>query len=290
MKPFMDVYKESLERSFKTWQLYAWQVGFEILRYVTIIPCLAVALWPLWKSRADFAGADFSKLSDAMFALMWTSGWWMVAAGMFLLYIVWWLIIEALVNGAVFGRLWAYEEKGELFVFAKYVREGFQYFLPLIGLNLLTSIVVFVTCALAGLFVAGAVLLLAGAGLPKWAGLLLAGLPAGLLLSILLVFVAAWWLIARGYVTSDHGVMESLKWSYRKCRENKGRVFRGINLLFVIVFAVLMGLGLVFGVLQYIPFIGVLFSIANFVISTLLAAFLAVYVPSVVVAFLGEKD
>jgi hypothetical protein len=289
MKPFMEVFQEALQRSFKTWQLYAWQVAFEILRYVTMIPCFVVAALPLWNHRAEFAGADLSKLSETLVKVMWESGAWVLALIMFLLYMVWWLIIEALVNGAVFGRLWAYEEKSEPFSFGKYFREGFRYFLPLIGLHLLTTAAVFIVCALAGFFVFGAVLMLAGVGLPKWAGILLAGIPIGLLLTVLLVFAAVWWLIARGYITSDHGVMESLKLSYQKSRANKGRVFWGVNLLFVIILAATMAMGLFFGVLQHIPFVGVLFSIANLVVSTLLAAFLAVYVPSVVVAFLGEK-
>ena len=289
MKPFMDVFKESFDRSLKTWPLYAWQVGFEALRVITILPCVAVALWPLWKSRAEFIGMDFSKLTDTMMALMWTSGWWMMAAGMLILYMVWWLIIEALVNGAVFGRLWAQARKGEPFVLVKYVRDGFGFFPRLIGLHLLTLVVVLAVVALAVLFTVGLSFMLGGLGLPKWAGALLISLPVGFVVGTVLLAAAVWWLVARGYVTTDHGVMESLSLAYGKCRADKGRVFWGLNLLFLLAFAAFMVIGVVFSVLQAIPFIGVVFSLINLVVSALSTAFLAVYVPAVIVAFLDEK-
>lgn len=292
MKPYLEVFKESLERSFKTWPLYAWQTGFEILRYITLLPCLLVAVWPLWKSRADFAGGDFSKLSDSLFNLIWASGWWMVALGMFALYFIWWLIIEAIVNGAVFGRLWAYRKRQEPFDAGKYFREGFRYLLPLLGLSLLAFIVSIVLTALMVLFVAGLGFLLASIGLSKGAAavlILLVSLVVGLAATVVLVVLVDGWLIARGYVTLDHGLSESLRLSWRKCFADKGRVFWGINLLFLLIFAAMMGIAIPFTLLEMIPFVGVLFNILNILVSLVMAAFLAVYVPSVVVAFIDEK-
>jgi hypothetical protein len=289
MKPLVEVWKESLDRTLRVWPLYAWQAGIEVMRLVTMAPVILFALAPIWKHKADFAGGDFSRFSDTLVKILWQSGWWKMALGMFALYVVWWLIIEALVNGGVFGRLWAWVGKKEPFALGTYVREGFRFFPPLIGLHLLTMAVSLVVVGVPlGLIV------LAGVGDPASAGggtvvLLVLGflllIPAVLILAV----VAVWWLVARGYITSGHGLTGSLRLSLDRCMRDKGRVFWGLNLLFLLIFAVLMGVNLVFSILQLIPVLGLVFSLVSFLVSMLTTAFLAVYVPSVVVTYVDEK-
>lgn len=288
MKPFMQVYKESWDRNLKVWPLFAWQVGIEILRILTLIPCLVIVFIPLWKHKADFAGGDFSRLSNTLVKLLWQSGWWKLALGMFLLYLVWWLIIEALVNGGVFGRLWAIEKEKESFSFKSYIQDGLRFFLPLIALHLLTLMVSLSVVGIPAFLIGFLGGTMGGADMGPLLlilGLLLLMIPALLILAIVMV----WWLVARGYITSDHGLMESLQLSFHKCLADKGRVFWGLNLLFLLIFVALFVVSMVFGVLQAIPVLGLVFTLVNFLISTLSTAFLAVYVPSVVVSFLGEK-
>jgi len=291
VKPFTQVMQDSWERNLKVWPLFAWQMGIEVLRIVTLIPCLLIVFIPLWKSKADFAGADWSRLSDSLVKLLWQSGWWKLALAMFLLYMVWWLIIEALVNGGIFGRLWAWAGSKEGFSFKEYLRDGLRFFLPLITLHLMTTAIMLLVVGVPAFLIgmAGASARSgaeSGAAILPLLGLgLLVAIPAGLVLAV----VAVWWLVARGYITSGHPFSESLRLSFRKCMADKGRVFWGLNLMFLLLFVGLMVVSMVFGILQAVPLVGVLFSVVNFLVSTVTTAFLAVFVPSVIVTYLDEK-
>ncbi len=290
--PLSDVYRKAWESCQALWPLFILRFVFVILNFGAILLCLFLVCWPFIKPLIDGfeqSGANFIPNSTLLFEnYAQDLGWLAMAVGLILLFITWWGLLAALFDGAVYSQMREHQENGRLFSLGDFFKDGARYLMPMIGLQVLWSLLFFGVMMIGFLGGILAALLLKILSM-LWLGILL-GIPLFFLAVVVMIGLAGWGILAGAYLMDRKGVMHAMRQGYQKCLEGHGRAIWGILLLWVIYFVFSIAFQVVMSIFGLIPLIGLLFIIAQWAGSLFLSVAIWVYMPALAVAFSLEKE
>src|ERR1039457_5102781 len=145
--PLSDVYRKAWEACQALWPLGILRFVFVILNFGAILLCLFLVCWPFIKPLIDGfeqSGANFIPNSTLLFEnYAQDLGWLAMAVGLILLFITWWGLLAALFDGAVYSQMREHQENGRLFSLGDFFKDGARYLMPMIGLQVLWSLLFF---------------------------------------------------------------------------------------------------------------------------------------------------
>ena len=289
-----DAYRKAWESCAALWPLFILRFVFLILNFGTLFFCLFLVCWPLlqalWKGFRETGGQNFSRYMQSMdwSGYMPDSGSILMAIGLALLYITWWSLLAALFDGAVYSRMREHQEKGSLFSLREFFKDGIRYLFPMIGLQVLWSLV-FLGVVLMGLLGGILAALLFHALSLVWLGILLA-IPLFFVAIAVVIALAGFGLLAGAYLMEEKGIIFAMRQAFNKCLEGYGRVVWGILLVWVIYFVFSVAFQAVMNIFGLIPFIGFLFLLAQFGVNLFFSVAIWVYMPALAVVFSLEEE
>ncbi len=290
-----ETYRHAWESCRALWPLFVIRFVFLILNFGAFVFCLFLGFWPIvaeiWNGFKDSGVESFeSFIKSSDFTQYFTDmSWLLVAFGLFALYIIWWIFLSALFDGALYNRISEYQKNGTLFSLKDFFKDGLKYMFPMIGLEILWFFIFL------GLTIAGFMAVLIGAlvlkaiGIPWWVGLFFL-IPGGFIAILVFLGLIACAIMAGAYLVDGHGITGSVKQSFLKCKENSGRALWGILLVWIIYFVFSMAFQQVLSAFMRIPLLGIVFLIVELVVSLALSLIFWVYLPALAVTFeLEEK-
>lgn len=291
-----DAYRKAWEACWAMWPLFFVRLVYLILNFGALLFCLFLTCWPLvmgltkaWKDTGG--GRDFQQYVQGM---DWSNffpdlHYILMAAMLGMLYIIWWVLLAAIFDGAVYSRMRQYQKEGDPYSLIDFFRDGIRFMLPMIGLVVcwfLIFLAIFVgIMILTVLFgVIGHLL-----SIPAWVGLLLL-FPGFVIFVLVLMGLAGWATLGGAYLVKGKGVFYALKASFDKTKQNYGRVIWAFLLLGIIYVVFSVAFQSVMDVFDKMPWIGFLFLLTKFGVSIFLSIMIWIYMPALAVAFSLEDD
>lgn len=299
--PLVDIYTKVWTACLALWPLFWVQFLFALLQYAALFFCLALLFGPFiqkeWGRLSEIfhpgSVPDFRPLAPDAAAYFLNGNWIGIFLGAVLLYALWWIILAALSDGGVFGAWRRYFREQELFSIKAFFNDGFRFLAQMIWLQI---ILFFLACGLGlGLAMVFLVLIVVLAFLhPGALGIVLLclflGLPSLLGLAALGLFWAAFRFICKSNIARGMGAWAAILEAFRNIREDRWRMGTGIGVALLTYLAVSMLARVVFGGLSLVPYLGLLFKLVDVLLGFFLALLLVVYLPSLSMAFLTEKE
>jgi hypothetical protein len=187
----------------------------------------------------------------------------------------------AFFDAAVYSELNRNQKTGQIFSLKSFFERGIQKMIPMVGLKfawlLIALVVVFILCfvGVLGVFIVK--------WLPWWIGLLLA-FPAGLIGVLILMVLLTALILSAAFLVDGHGIWDSIKAGIDRAVQHKGRAMWAVLLLGLIYMIFLLAFTGVFTVLAMIPLIGILFGVVKFLVTSVLAVGINIYMSSLSVA------
>ena len=290
-----EIYRRAWESCVALWPLFIVRFVFVVVNFGAIFLCLFLVCWPfiqtLWKVFKDSEGRNYADVIKGMDFTSFVPDvhWILMAVGMALLFIIWWVLLGALFDSGMYARLRGYQENEEPFSIRNYFLNGIQYMFPMIGLWIVW-LVIFMAVLLAGfLLVLFLVILFKALSIPWWFGIIL-GIPGGFASVVVMIGLGAYASVAGAYLMEGKGVVSALGSSFRKCWEDYGRVVWGILLVWVIYIVFSIAFQTVMEILGHIPLLGVFFILIEFLANLVLSIAIWVFMPALAVAFSLEKE
>ncbi len=293
--PLSEIYRRAWESCLAQWPIFFIRFVFVMLNVGALLLCLFLVCWPLvqalWKGFKESGAGNFPAFLKGMdySSVMPDPNWIFMAVGMGLLFITWWSLLDALLDGAVYASLRGLQEKGTAFSLTEFFKDGMRYMGPMIGLQMFWFLMV-VGVILGGLFlILLLALLLKALSIPWWAGLILA-IPGGFAAIMIFIGLAGFAIMGGAYLMEGQGVLQALRSSFNKCVQGYGRVVWGIFLVWLIYFIFSFAFQAVMGIFGNIPMIGVFFILLEFLVNLALSIGIWVFMPALAVAFSLEKE
>ncbi len=293
-----DVYRTAWESCVALWPVFFVRLVFVILNIGAFVLCLFLACWPLiqglinsyrnsssstfQKFIQSFKPADFSQfMPDAQGILL--------AIGLGILFVIWWLILGAWFNGGLLARFSDYQKNGTPFSLVEFIKDGLRFLLPMIGLLILWFVIYIVSCVAGCLLFVMASILLKALSIPWWVGLCMA-VPGGVVGLVLFMGLVVFGVLATAYLVDGKGIFKALGRAGQKCFEDYGRVVWAFLLFWAFYFIFAIAFKVVATIFSSLPYVGFLFSIADFLFSIFLSVAISVYMSALAVTFSLEKE
>lgn len=287
-RSFLELYREAGRVTGRLWPLYLWQAGFDAVRGVTFLVVLLFSFWPLLRTRADFVGADLRRFSDSLLSLLWHSGWWKVGLMALVAYAAFWLLLEAFLNGGVYGALWAHLRRGDSYSTAAFLDASLRHFLPLLWAHLVLGLLLGLLLGGSAAFGTGLVVSMRAARSAETVGMVLLLIGGILALSLALLLVSFYWLSLKACLTG--GRLGPFSEAFRALRRSGWRLLRGLLAAWATATAILLVFGGAAEVFELLPVVGPFFTLLNLVVNFAAGVFLGVYLPAVTNLFLLEEE
>jgi hypothetical protein len=294
--PFSRVYQTAWQACREFWPVFIAQFLYIIFNYGAFFFCLMITFWPLLEKifqavqgGAVLSQADYQGWISDFFLKAQDFNWLFMVIGIFLLYLTWWSILSAWFNGGLYGRFWAWMEGEKKFSWMDFLKDGFYHLIPMVLVQsyvVIFFMLVFMVLFLTILFF-GVVLSLLHT--PLALEILLA-IPLPFLFLGLMVFFGVYFFTAQGCVTRDRGPWTAFKEGAQSCWADGGRIFRGMGLILVVYLVTAILLQLILKVFSYLPFLGFLFTLADFGVGILFTIWSGIYFPALAVVFLSERE
>ena len=288
---FLQHYKLAWDRCLKAWPLFLVQVGFQILTMGFFVVLLLLFFGPMiGRLFKDYPALDFKNIPSSYWGQLFTHDYLVYMIVLGALAFLWLIILGMLVQAGMLGRLWNYACGGTGFSLKEFFKDMSRLFAPLVGYQ-------FVVLA-AALIPLGLVVLAGVALYPLFKDSGGAGVAAAVLLVIaaLCVFMlvaalaGAYLQIGLGHLSAGRGIMESFRLGWSSMKANGWRWLWLFLLYMVAIMGVMMAVGMVLGILELIPVLGILFAIIRMIFQTAFGIFIAVYQPVLTITYLHENN
>jgi hypothetical protein len=288
-----DLYRAAFDSCAALWPIFILRIVFLFFNLTLFILGLVICCWPfLQELLSHWDEFNRNNFKNVMSEINW-SGYFgdfkmLILVALFgAFYITFIFFFLAFFDAAIYSQLNQHQKNGSVFSWKSFFDGGIQKMIPMVGLQCAWLLVILgVICAFGFVSVLGVFI---AKLLPWWIGLLLA-LPAGLgMVLALMVFMTAGALSAP-YLVDGHGIVDSIKKGFDKALQNKGRAIGANLLLTLIYFVFFTAFTIVFAVLSMMPFIGILFVIFKFLVTSVLAIGYQIYLASLNVTLQLEPE
>jgi hypothetical protein len=287
LAPLSELYQKAFDSCVALWPILIIRIIYLFLNLVLLLSGVFICFLPLLKNIFDRMNNLYdSNIKSLISEIDWTSYFGdfhniimaalLTAIGITLGGFFW-----VFFNAAVYSELNRNQKLGRFFSFKSFVEGGIKKMIPMVGLQctwLLVALgVLFALCLLGvlGVFIAK--------WLPWWVVLLLA-FPTGLLSIFILMVILTALSLSAAYLVDGHGIGDSIKAGVERAIQNKGRAMWAMILMGLIYMIFFLAFTGVFTVLAMIPVIGILFGIIKFLVTSLLAIGINIYMSSLSVA------
>ncbi|MGH7739371.1 MAG: hypothetical protein ACREL1_04420 [bacterium] len=275
LAPWPELYSRAWKVCVELWPLWVARFLYLVVNYGTFLICLLLSCWPLvsevmkdFQQGGQLSPSDYQTLMLEFMNRFKDFGFLGAVIGVFLLYMVWWTVISAWFNGGLYARLTAWVERDEVFSWSAFTREGFYHLTPMILLQALLGIAL--------LLIVGSLLIL---GLFGGIALTFIHLPmivkilfviplivAGLAFLVFLLGYQAFCLVAQACLMECGNASAAFQKGLERCRANRWRA-----VWVLVIFILLVSVGLILmtfflKALGMIPVVGILFTLASFVL------------------------
>ena len=292
LTPLSELYRKAFDSCAALWPIFILRVIFLFLNLSLFILGLVICCWPLLQElMGHWDEFNQNNLKSVMSEINWTNYFgdfkMLILIALFAaFYITFVCFFLAFFDAAVYSQMNRFQKNREVFSWKSFFQCGIKKMIPMVGLQcawLLVALgVLFVLCLLGvlGVFIAKL--------LTWWVALLLA-FPTGLIavLAAMVLFTAL--TLSAAYLVDGHGIGDSIKKGISLAVQNKGRAMGAVlllSLIYVIFFLAFTG---VFTVLSMVPVIGILFGIIKFLVTSLLAIGINIYMSSLSVTLQLEQ-
>ncbi len=310
--PHSDCFSSAWRTCFSLWPLFLVQLGFVLLQYVTLFFCLFLLVGPFlekdWSQMAegfkDPKNFDWTSVGADAAAYFINANWILIFLGVVTLYLLWWSLLSALSDGGVYKVFWESFRNDEKFSLREFFKNGAKFLLPILFLQTLLCIVslfFFVTAIIAifvGAFVMG---ILFTHSIVMGILLSIVGIPVAIMAVLLLIAFGAYIFLWKAEITRTKDAWSGLSgasriawdsmWKAgRNFRENRWRIGIGLTVAFLVYVVMSFVLRFFLGLMGHLPYIGILFDLADLVVGIGLVVLLMNYMPALSVAYLSEEE
>jgi hypothetical protein len=288
---FLLNYKLAWDRCLKAWPLFLVQGGYILLTVMVFVALAFLMLGPvLARVFRDFPRFDFTRISADYWAQFLTPGYLTYFILLGVIAFLWFMILGVLIQGGMMGAVWRYVRGASVFSFRDFVGDMASFFWPILGYQTVWLCVMIVPMGVLGVVVALAIPALKGAGAGAVVMAVLGGLGLLLILLPVAVVAGAYLYLGLAHLTAGRGVMESFRRAWVSFRAQGWR-WLWLYLLYSLgTGAALMAVGLILGLLEMIPILGLFFTMFRALFQMAASVLLAVYLPVLTVTYLHEND
>jgi hypothetical protein len=297
---FSVLFQNAFQACMKMWPFLIIQSLAALLNLAMLGLVLLVGCWPLIAAMGQAFGDIFQnpdsydpqEFSNKLYSIATSDYSWLgIFLGLLLLYFVWALFLEALVNGGIYGGFWRLKREGKGFSLGDFLKDALGRFLPFLGALVLLALLSFaVAVGFRAVEIGGGFLLKAfhlGPG-ATLAAVVFFGVPLFLVYLVAAFGVVAYSLAVKAWVGSGKGIGESLTLGWKSCRAQSWHFTKcvllaliGLAALFIVIQIFLL-LALLVPLVGFLSLFGMLFTGAFFMV------FFALYFPALSVAMLDE--
>ena len=293
LAPLSDLYRTAFNSCVALWPGFILRIVFLFFNLSLFVLGLMICCWPFFQELMSRWGElDQSNFKNVMSEINWTNYFgdfkMLILIALFVaFYVSFVCFFLAFFDAAVYSQLNRHQKEGETFSWKLFFQCGIKRMIPMVGLQcawlLVALAVVFAFCLLGvlGFFIAKL--------LPWWTGLLLA-FPTGLTAVLIMIILFTAFTLSAAYLVDGHAIADSIKKGIGLAVQNKGRAMGALLLLGLIYMIFFLAFTAVFAVLAMIPVIGILFGIIKFLVTSLLAIGINIYMSSLSVTLQLEPN